>query len=444
MSTHKIVLAGPGATVVNLVLLPAFQRPEIKEQIAISGICTEIGNLKSMLNDLKPDVLVVDAMIAARPADLLSLLSDMDTWYGVAVIVVPEAYVRFKALYLDQAYARVVRRVLAAESGASIPDLAQITLDVALQAQAEAPARAVPAPAVLAEPGLHPASVSSGIVSATRRIAVMSHSGGVGTSTIAEGLAYELANRYGVQPLLVSGGSPPVAAAHFRNVARNMTAAPFFVNPTRNMTAQCIQPVDKVDLLLAPLSSDDYLQFAWMFNMREKNSVHSLLMSCEDGRHPAIIVDTPTSENMWKTHAALFANLAILVYRPTIQDVFAAAQTLSVLTGPEISRAGGVPPDAIYLVLNRRNEASSIQPRQFLEELEQVFHWAPAILAVIDEDMAIQQAHESRLPPTQRSEKLSRGIRQIIATLFPGLKEDADAPAPGKRAQFRLPRIAIG
>ncbi len=444
MSTYKVILAGPGATVVNVGLLPPFQRPEFKEQLAICGICTEIGGLEAMLQDLQPDVLVVDAMIAARPKNLLDILAKLDKFPGVAIIIVPEAYARFKDLYTDSAYANVVRRVLLPADGAGLAELAQITLDVARQARSNGSPRAQAASPVLTDPGPRQTIAGSGIVSATQRIAVMSHSGGVGTSTIAEGLAYELANRYGVQPLLVSGGSPPVAAAHFKNVARNMTAAPFFVNPTRNMTAQCIQPVDKVDLLLAPIGSDDYLQFAWMFNMREKNSVHSLLMSCEDGRHPAIIVDTPTSENMWKTHAALFATLAILVYRPTIQDVFAAAQTLSVLTGPEISNAGGVPPGAIYLVLNRRNEASSIQPRQFLEELEQVFHWAPTILAVIDEDIAVQHAHENRLPPTQRSEKLGRGIRQIISALFPGLKEDETAPAPGKRPQFRLPRIGIG
>ncbi len=53
---------------------------------------------------------------------------------------------------------------------------------------------------------------ANAFITGTKRIAVISHSGGVGCSTIAENLAYDLAVRLSVKTLLVSMGLPPAAA----------------------------------------------------------------------------------------------------------------------------------------------------------------------------------------------------------------------------------------
>jgi len=119
-------------------------------------------------------------------------------------------------------------------------------------------------------------------------------------------------------------------------------------------------------------------------------------------------------------------------------DLFALRHTLNLL-----SRLDRLPQESVYLVLNQASEASSLTPRAIQSELSQALGWAPPIIAVIEHDPAVLVAQEQRTPPVLRSEKLARGIRQIIGSLFPGMERTLAETQTDSRSVFRLPKFKL-
>ena len=106
--------------------------------------------------------------------------------------------------------------------------------------------------------GFHSGSTSA-FITGTKRIAVLSHAGGAGCSTIAENLAYELAVRLSVKTLLVSMGLPPAAAPHLRlRYLPNLTE--YFDHPGKASFQAAIQRRENLEVLLAPESSLEYMK----------------------------------------------------------------------------------------------------------------------------------------------------------------------------------------
>jgi len=173
--------------------------------------------------------------------------------------------------------------------------------------------------------------------------------------------------------------------------------------------------------------------------VRAPNSIYSALLAAEDGSYGAMVMDMAPDETEWMTHPLLFANAVLLVYRPIMADLFALRHTLNIL-----SRLGTQPREAIYLVLNQASEASSLTPRAVQTELSQALGWAPPIIGVIEQDPAVLLAQEQRVPPILRSEKLARGIRQVIGSLFPGMERTLAETPTESRSLLRLPKFRLG
>jgi Flp pilus assembly CpaE family ATPase len=152
-----------------------------------------------------------------------------------------------------------------------------------------------------------------------------------------------------------------------------------------------------------------------------------------------MVMDVSPDESEWMTHSLQFANAVLLVYRPIMADLFALRHTLNIL-----SRLGTQPREAIYLVLNQANEASSLTPRAVQSELSEALGWAPPIVGVIEHDPAVLLAQEQRVPPILRSEKLARGIRQVIGSLFPGMERTLAETQTESRSLLRLPKFRLG
>ncbi|PKO11522.1 MAG: hypothetical protein CVU39_28845, partial [Chloroflexi bacterium HGW-Chloroflexi-10] len=96
---------------------------------------------------------------------------------------------------------------------------------------------------------------------------------------------------------------------------------------------------------------------------------------------------------------------------------------------------------------NQVSEASAFTPRQFLEELASALDWSPPIAAVIEHDPNILAAQNQRVPAVTRSEKLTRGVRQIISNLFPGMENtlsQAQENNNGSKSVFRMPKFRLG
>ena len=429
----SVLLAGPGHELVFYQMQPPFLS---HPQLIVSGHATSWEALQTSLQTVKPDVLVVHASVAPGADPLLKLLMSLQAWNGAAIVILPEALANFQGAFTN--LSSVVSGVFVMPvTWHEIPGRAFTAGETARYKTSQISAASQPAaPSAFSPQGMAP------IVTGTKRIAVLSHAGGAGTSTIAENLAYELAARLSVRTLLFSLGLPPAAAAHFRlRYIPNLTE--FFERPGKPAIQSAIHKVEGLDILLAPENSLEYLKAAThSADLKAQNSIYSMFLAAEDGSYAAMVMDLPLAESEWLLHPLFFANLALIVARPTMADLFAVRHTLNFLG----SLGNRLPRESLYLVLNQASEASALTPRRFLEELSGDLGWAPPIAAVVEHDPQIQLAQDQRLPPVTRSEKLARGVRQVIGTLFPGM-ERAVQMAPegqGSKSFLRLPKFKLG
>jgi cellulose biosynthesis protein BcsQ len=428
-----VMLAGPGHEVVIYQMQPAFLHDA---RFNIVGTAQNWENLQDNLPKLKPEMLILQADLAPGPDALQVLLRGLLAWSGRAVIVLPPSQAGFKGAI--QSMEAVVSGVYLAP--VSWTDIAGLAFSAGITAQAKlssvSPASRFGAASDFGASALN--SVSP-LVTGTKRIAVLSQAGGAGASTIAENLGYELATRLSVKALLFSLGMPPAASVHFKlRYVPNLTE--FFERPGKPALQAAIQRIEGLDILLAPEDSIEYATGVKnSADVRAPNSIYSSLLAAEDGSYGALIMDLPVDESEWMIHSLLFANVALLVYRPIMADLFAARHTLNML-----NRLGKLPREATYLVLNQASETSSLTPRAFQQELSQALGWAPPIIAVIDADPNVLAAQEQRLPAVLRSEKLSKGLRQIIGALFPGMERASSVSQDDGRSVFRLPKLRFG
>jgi Flp pilus assembly CpaE family ATPase len=432
-----VLLAGPGHEIVIYQIQPAFLNDP---RFTIAGYAQSWDSLQTALPQLKPDLLVIQTDIAPGPDGLKPLLAGMQAWNGIAIVILPNQQAMFRGVY--ESMNAVVRGTYVAP--VSWPDIANLAHSAAMTARAQvvgaAPAAA--AQAAVSASGQFGASMNqavSPLVTGTKRIAVLSQAGGAGASTIAENLAYELAARLSVKSLLFSFGLPPAAAAHFKlRYLPNLTE--FFARPGKASIQASIQKMEGLDILLGPEDSEEYASAARKApDVRSPNSIYSALLAAEDGSYGAMVMDMAPDETEWMTHPLLFANVVLLVYRPIMADLFALRHTLNIL-----SRLGTQPREAIYLVLNQASESSSLTPRSIQTELSQALGWAPPIIGVIEADPAVLSAQEQRVPASLRSEKLARGLRQVIGSLFPGMERTLTEASTESRSLLRLPKFRFG
>ena len=430
-----VLLAGPGHETVIYQMQPAFLSDP---RFTIAGYAQSWESLQGTLTQLKPDILVIQADVAPGPDALKPLLAGMQAWNGVATVILPNQQAMFKGVY--ESMNAVVRGTFVAP--VSWTDIANLAYGYAMTARAQVTSASPAMTVQHALAGNFGASANqavSPLVTGTKRIAVLSQAGGAGASTIAENLAYELAARLSVRSLLFSFGLPPAAAAHFKlRYLPNLTE--FFARPGKASIQSAIQRMEGLDILLGPEDSEEYASAARnAADVRAPNSIYSALLAAEDGSYGAMVMDMAPDETEWMTHPLLFANAVLLVYRPIMADLFALRHTLNIL-----SRLGTQPREAIYLVLNQASEASSLTPRAVQTELSQALGWAPPIIGVIEQDPAVLLAQEQRVPPILRSEKLARGIRQVIGSLFPGMERTLAETPTESRSLLRLPKFRLG
>jgi len=429
----SVLLAGPGHELVFYQMQPPFLA---NPQLMIAGSATTWDVLQSSLEQSKPEVLVVHASISPGADPLLKVLSTMQAWNGVAVVILPGTLANYQGAFSN--LGGVVSGVFVMPvNWAELPERALTAGSTARAKIAQVSANPqFSAPSAFSPQGMTP------IVTGTKRIAVLSHAGGSGASTVAENLAYELAARLSVRTLLFSLGLPPAAGAHFRlRYIPNLTE--FFERPGKPAVQSAIQKVEGLDILLAPENSLEYLKAAThSTDMKAANSIYSMFMSAEDGSYAAMIMDLPLAESEWMLHPLFFANLVLIVARPTMADLFAVRHTLNFMN----SLGNRLPRESLYLVLNQASENSALTPRRFLEELSGELGWAPPIAAVIEYDPQIQMAQDQRVAPVLRSEKLARGVRQVIGTLFPGMERAVQMPpeSQGSKSLLRLPKFKLG
>jgi Flp pilus assembly CpaE family ATPase len=426
--THKVtvLLAGAGHEVVYYQMQP----PLLSDQrFMIAGHATQWSLFETNLNNLRPDLVIVQADIAPDADTLIKVLGRISAWNGVALVVLPLAQSDYQGAFKG---VETVRGVFVAP--VNWTEVAQAGYGAANTARAKLQQAAPLQQALSSEiPG-----GTSAYITGTKRIAVLSHAGGAGCSTIAENLAYELSVRLSIKSLLVSMGLPPAAAPHLRlRYLPNLSE--YFDRPGSAAFQAAIQRRENLEVLLAPESSLEYMAILDKAGQGGEASIYRMLVDSEDGRYAAIVMDAPSSEDLWMVNSILFANVALIVARPTLADLAAVRHTLTLLLSGLKSEKRPAR-EAIHLVLNQSSEHSGFTPRSFMEELSKTLGWAPPVAAVVPYDPAVPQAQDNGIPPVTRGDEFTRGIRAIIQTVFPNVGHTINQQQEA-RSLLRLPKI---
>jgi len=429
--TNKVtvMLAGAGHEIVYYQMQP----PILADQrFIISGHATQWSNFEENLAALRPDLLIVQAEIAPDPDSLLQVLQKISAWGGIAVVVLPQTHKDFQGAFsrLD-----TVRGVFVAP--VNWTEIMQAAYGSAMTARARLNQAA---PMQQGASGFQTSSTSA-YITGTKRIAVLSHVGGAGCSTVAENLAFELSVRLSIKTLLVSMGLPPAAAPHLRlHYLPNLTE--YFDRPGKASFQAAIQRRESLEVLLAPESSLEYMRILESSAKGTgEGSINGMLIDSEDGRYAAIVMDVPSSEDLWMAHSIVFANYALVVARPTLADLAAIRHTLSLLlTGLKSEKR--LARESIFLVLNQHSERSGFTPRAFQEELAKTLGWAPPIAAILPADPGVPVAQDDGIPPITRLDDFAKGIRAIVNTLFPAASP-VESARRDSRGVLRLPKFRI-
>lgn len=424
----SVMLAGAGHEVVYYQMQPQMLSDA---RFIIAGHATQWSMFESNLANLKPALVVVLADIAPDPDSLIQLLARISAWQGVAVVVLPVTYREFKG-----AFERVdsVRGVYLAP--VNWTDVFQAAYGSVMTERAKLN-QAAPMHQSLS--GFASAG-SSAFITGTKRIAVLSHAGGVGCSTIAENLAYELAVRLSVKTLLVSMGLPPAAPPHLKiHYLPNLSE--YFDHPGKSSFQAAIQRREALEVLVAPESSIEYMRILENSGKGTgEGTINGMLIDSEDGRYAAIVMDVPSSEDLWMAHSIVFANTALIVARPTLADLASTRHTLTLLLSGMRSEKR-LAKESIFLVLNQASDRTGFTPRSFQDELAATLGWAPPVAAILPYDPAVPQAQDAGILPVTRSDNFAKGIRALIGTLFPAMGSSMEANGRSNRSAIRLPKI---
>ena len=423
----SVLLAGAGHELVYYQMQP----PLLSDaRFIVAGHATQWQVLENNVNDLHPELLIVQTDIAPDPEAMKRLLQRLSAWNGVAVVVLPLGQKDLRGAYEGLS---MVRGVFIAP--VNWTEIAQAGYGAAMTARANM-SQAAPMHQTVAGPVV---GGSAAFITGTKRIAVLSHAGGTGCSTVAENLAYELAARLSIKTLLVSMGLPPSAPPHLRlRYLPNLTE--YFDRPGKASFQAALQRRENLEVLVAPEASVEYMKILESSNRGTGDgSINGMLIDSEDGRYAAIVMDVPSSEDLWMAHSIIFANYALIVARPTLAALAATRHTLNLLLSG-LKSEKRLARESIYLVLNQFTDRSGFTARSFQDELAGTVGWAPPIAAVIPYDLAVTQAQDQGIPPVTRVDGFARGIRSLIGVLFPNVGS-LESSSTGQRGVLRLPKI---
>src|SRR5512146_273209 len=316
----SVMLAGAGHEVVFYQMQP----PLLEDaRFMVAGHATQWSMFEPNLTNLQPALVIVQTDIAPDQETLIRTLSRISAWNGVAIVVLPMQLASYKGAYekIDS-----VRGVFVAP--VDWIAVAQAAYGAANTARASL-SQTAPMQQAVSRIGM--GRTANAFITGTKRIAVISHSGGSGCSTIAENLAYDLAVRLSIKTLLVSMGLPPAAGPHLK-LRYQPSLTEYFDHPGKASFQAAIQRCETLDVLLAPDSSVEYAKIQEQSSQGTgEGTINGMLIDSEDGRYAAIVMDVPSSEDLWMAHSIIFANYALIVARPTLADLAATRHTLTLL-----------------------------------------------------------------------------------------------------------------
>lgn len=281
----------------------------------------------------------------------------------------------------------------------------------------------------------------STLVVGTRVIAFISSQGGVGKSTLAEGLGFELAARRNINALLCSFDLPSPAPLHL-DLHYQPSSQEFFAHPGPHGFKESIQTTkDGLDVVIAPCESYTYASAAETLP-EAANSIRSLVVTSYSFNYGAILLDLPAGEGAWMMQPLLAANLVLIVSRPTLDGIRATAHTARLLT-ENLQSNHRIPKENIFVVLNQRTKQSTYTAASFHKKGSNQYGWFPPVLTTVDYDPLIPQAQDAARPANNLSEEMGRQMVGLADTFY-GNPQLAAKNGHSKGKSFLGIRIRMG
>jgi len=369
------------------------------ERFVLAMVSGSWEALQAALQENEPALLVLYADIAPGPEALHGLLSRLKR--AVAVLLLPASWTNFTGL-LESAH--TVRKVypLPAMPAEVLKFGYSAALTEAVKERSAAPLAARPE---------NPTSSQAAV--GTRLIAFVSAQGGVGRSTLAEALGFELAARRSIRALLFSFDLP--SCAPLRLGTRFAPSAAEFLQRSEGGFPDAIQTTpDGLDLVIAPPESTAYAAAA-----REEGRarLHDLVTEAYKHHYAAILLDLPCGESSWMLQPLRAAGTLVLLSRPTTEGVRAVGHLIKLLT-QVVGSQHRFSRDAFFLVLNQRTPKSIYTATAFTSEVAKYAGWSPPVLASIDYDPLIPRAQDDGRPAASASESLGRAAAALVDSFY--------------------------
>ena len=434
--TDKILLGLAGSNVGDLTShfsIPLQNDP----RFSLVVISTTFAALAENTRTGEPQVLIVYADIFPGPEEAAKFLGGLKS--ALAIVLLPTSWATIEGQFAQ------VERVRKTFVAPFIPGEVQNAAFAIMQTEN----------ALVSVRGSTPNSLNAGaspgaaIAIGTRVMGIVSEQGGVGRTTLAEALAYEMGVRRAVKTLLFSFDKRSCAPLHFK-IRETPNAREFFVQPGRQGFDNSSQKVgETLHILLAPQDDAGY-QEADRRSVRSMSpeaggtaedvsrSIRNLVATSYQQMVPVVLLDLPTGSGAWTYHALSACNTVLVVSRPTLDGLNTSAYLINVLTrmfGAEHQFQR----ESIFIVLNRYTPRTTYSPAQFASATADLAGgWCPPILATIPEDPAISTAQDAQRPACDVSDALSRGTRTIADTFWPSGAAEGPARKQKKFGIFRF------
>jgi len=388
-------------------------------RFAVQAVATSADDARVKLA-LDPEAVLAEAAVFNGPPDFAHTFA---AYRGACFALVPAS--------LNQGDREAVRRVACVETVGegepNFPVLAGELYAAVLARRAAAPT---------GPDGFLAGRQSQSAMVGWRAIAVWSPQGGVGKSTLALALALEaLARRLPV--LLVALAAPDMTPLILDGIRPEPNLLTWRAAPTVDGLRAAVQIHPKTGLHILVGFRDPVALGGYEAQSGPTALTHLAFTAAQAG-YGLVLLDVSAPE---LAPAALSAaNTLVLVARPDIPGVHSALQAVH-LVQDMMAGQHAIPPEAIYLVVNRVRE-TTLRPGEVVDCGKGERRDFPALATAIADDAAIEVAVNRREPAYYGSEALRTAARTLGNLLFPATVTAPTAPARPPRV-FKLGPVRV-
>lgn len=390
-------------------LTPMFGAFYNQKEVQVAGLATSFDTLKSSLEQLQPEVAVVDMELLLQLGER-GMMEFLTTVSPVVILLYPPQMEPYKGKLeqLERVRGLLVKPV-------NHLQLVRKVRDVGFSERALQSSIAPGAAAMAHTPGRprRPAYAPG-----LRVFAVSSTKGGVGKTTVAANFAAALSAR-GIRTLVIGFDTPDDLGVHF-NLKRTPNSSSYFARPGREGFTASIQKVGSNDTLDVILSPND-IALADEIASKRPDDIAGLVLEAFKHAPPysAIIMDLPPRDDDWNIQPLLVANTVLLVLEPSVPGTIKAISQLELITR-RLQEHQRVSEEAIYLVINGFSSADNMTAADIQAAIQERLGYAPPVIATIPYDERIRPKQNLGQIPYGSAglEKFSRGIDALVDMFY--------------------------